>query len=210
MRILRIDRPHAPGKRVGVANKVPYCVENFMKRLHERKITYSEESIGPRFEEEYLYPENQLEYDHYRRGSAFEDKIDFPPGQLRAEILRKILQNREKGRDILIQYVVRRFEEETGYDPCVRDQGPLAEVQFKSSDGNTYTQYYFLALGFQKQKYNFSKVDSWRDQLLIFEPRLLKVKDVIEILKCQQNTRMDLKHLLLQNPEVWKIENTVK
>ncbi|GFQ71686.1 hypothetical protein TNCT_695751 [Trichonephila clavata] len=74
--------------------KVPYCVENFMKRLHDRKITYSEESIGPRFEEEYLYPENQLEYDRYRRGSAFEYKIDFPRGQLRAEILRKILQNR--------------------------------------------------------------------------------------------------------------------
>ncbi|GFY63707.1 uncharacterized protein TNIN_208481 [Trichonephila inaurata madagascariensis] len=170
--------------------KVPYCVENFMKQLHARKILYFKQPIEPLFEKEYLNtlsPENKLEYDHYCGGLEFEDKIDFSRGQLRAEVLRKILHNKERGRDILFQYVLRRFKEETGYNPCLKDSGadqcPLVEIQFKSLDGNTYTQYYFLARGFPKriQKWNFNKIDTWVDQRLVFEPRFLEKKEAIKL-----------------------------
>jgi hypothetical protein len=205
------------GRIVVIRRKVPYCVQNYFMHLHKRKrpgaTIFSE--VRKNFEIEYfprLKEQDRFDYNSFLNGDVFEDKFDFPHGQVQGN------RYSYKSRFEIFFNAYREFQEETGFRFSFTKQEiskyPLVKIEFIGCDGNVYTQYFFIVenvRGLKRYSYfdTFNgqaslKIKLWNDDRLIYHGELIKIEDAFARFKMQQIVKLDYKYLLCMDMKYLK------
>ncbi|KAG8172723.1 hypothetical protein JTE90_003912 [Oedothorax gibbosus] len=126
-----------------ICRKVPYCVQNYYHRKNRKtKPCDNFAVVRDQFEKEQLpllKPYDQLDYQRFIQDLPYEDRYDFPHGQLAIRKPSSIYT--------LFKEAYREFEEESGFRfKFIKkdiEHYPLLELEFNGCDGVRYRQYFF-------------------------------------------------------------------
>lgn len=203
------------GRVVTIRRKVPYCVQNYLMALHKKGNEgfdpnhCSFKDVRHRFEKEYvptMSTSDLQDYHRFLQGHDYEDKYDFPHGQLNK------MSSKKQTRYQLFLSAYREFREESGYrftfNRADIETYPLFKIEFIGCDSSPYTQYFFIVdnvCGLRRYSYFNSfpvrstasaKIESWKDDRLYYEGQLLRLDDAFFKFWMQQITKHDFKYIL--------------
>lgn len=163
---------------------IPYCVQTY---LMEKKKRANKEDF-----EKVVFPTlnltTKLDYLNFKHHLDFEDKYDFPHGQMSGSPGRA-----NKYRQFMTAF--REFREEAGYtfqySKFKINNLPTTKIEFKGLDGFIYVQYFFLLTVDKLVKCKPSQLEDYHTS------HLVNISLAKKLLENQQLIKGDNKHLLL-------------
>lgn len=173
-----------------IKRKVPYILQQYYMN-NEKKETCSLDDFHSR----YLRQQNlitRLDYAMFLQNHGFEDKYDFPHGQMEFRSKRGGITLQQKWKTAL-----REFQEETGYTfnqdliPPIYKL-PTRVFSFLGLDRQYYKQFYFIV-----------HVDSLSKAILLddkyHEPWVVPLEEAQQLLTVQQDIKQDNKHRFISD-----------
>lgn len=157
-----------------IQRKFPYCVQDY---IMEKKSNLDKTDFEKNWFPNHFTFEMKLDYIRFLNGHTFEDKFDFPHGQMY--------------KTNCFRTAIREFREETGYTFDYIEQY-LGEhtLHFIGLDNCKYIQTFFKIRVNALTEIN-NKKDTW------YTPRIVSLKFARKLLLDQQEIKKDGKHNLI-------------
>lgn len=165
-------------KVVLIQRKVPYSVQNYLMQYNLNNLSqFDKTHFEKNWFSKHLSFKMKIDYINYLENNNFEDKFDFPHGQL--------INNNP------FKTACKEFNEETGYkfNHLIKVLG-IERVSFIGLDGCFYLQTFFKIL-----VKSLTKILNIQDD--IYETRIVDIKFAKQLLAAQQTIKKDNKHKLL-------------